>query len=412
MNRKQFTKTILGLSALPFTNLEMFAQTGRGKVRMKITDVQVLPIDRYLFVQVHTNEGITGLGESGTWGFLEASAKVVETFRSYLVGQDPLRMEHHWQYLYRSSHFSGSAIMGALSAIDLALWDIAGKYFGVPCYQLLGGKCRDKARVYYHVFGDTKEKLIHGCVEAKKQGFTAVGHLTPFLDEPRSVPYFKTHADKMQDAIDTVRRYREAVGNEVDLCIEIHRRLTPAEAMVLAEGIEPYHPFFFEDPIPPDNLDAMDLLAHKVRIPIATGERFTTMAQFENLLQRGAVQYIRPDVCLAGGVTNCKKIAALAEAHNAQVVPHNPLSPVSTAACVQLAACIPNFALQEYPQGEQSPPKSEIVKGALKLEKGYLLIPETPGLGVELAEDAQERHPYKPHGISTRLHEDGSVVDQ
>ncbi len=355
---------------------------------------------------------IVGLGESGAWGFLEASEKVIETFKSYLIGQDPLRMEHHWQYLYRSTHFSGAAIMGALSAIDIALWDIAGKYFGVPCYQLLGGKCRDKARVYYHVFGDTKEKLVQGCIDAKQQGFTAVGHLTPFLDESRDVPYFKTYADKIQDAVDTVRRYREAVGQEVDLCIEIHRRLTPAEAVTLAEGIEPYHPFFYEDPIPPDSLDAMELIARKIRIPIATGERFVTMAQFATLLQRGAVQYIRPDVCLAGGLSNCKKIAALAEAYDAQVVPHNPLSPVSTAACLQLAACIPNFALLEYAGGEQAPPKSEIVKGAAKLNSGFLVIPDAPGIGVELAEDAQQRHPYRPRGLKTRLNADGSVVDQ
>ena len=219
---------------------------------MKITAIETLPIDRYLFVQVHTDAGITGLGESGAWGYLEASASAVETFKRYLIGQDPLRIEHHWQYLYRWTHFRGAAIMGALSAIDIALWDIAGKHFGVPCYQLLGGKCRDKARVYYHVFGATKEELIQGCVDAKRQGFTAVGHLTPFLDESHGVPYFKTHVDKMEDAIETVGRYREAVGNEVDLCIEIHRRLTPSEAIVLARGIEQYHPFFYEDPILPD----------------------------------------------------------------------------------------------------------------------------------------------------------------
>ena len=172
---------------------------------MKITDIQTIFVDRYLFVQVHTDEGITGLGESGAWGYLEASAGAVETFKRYLIGQDPLRIEHHWQYLYRWTHFRGAAIMGALSAIDIALWDIAGKHFGVPTYQLLGGKTRDKARVYYHVFGDTKEKLIQGCIDAKAQGFTAVGHLTPFLDEDPAVPFFKTHADKMTDAIETVR---------------------------------------------------------------------------------------------------------------------------------------------------------------------------------------------------------------
>ncbi len=379
---------------------------------MKITDIQVIPVDRYLFVQVHTDEGITGLGESGAWGYLEASGAAVETFKRYLIGQDPLRIEHHWQYLYRWTHFRGAAVMGGLSAIDIALWDIAGKYFGVPCYQLLGGKVRDKARVYYHVFGRTKEELIRGCVEAKAQGFTAVGHLTPFLDEDRSVPYFKTHVNKMNDAIETVGRYRDAVGDEVDLCIEIHRRLTPHEAIVLARGIEPYRPFFYEDPILPDNLDEMALVAQHIAIPIATGERLHSIWEFDMLLSRGAVQYVRPDVCLVGGLSHAKKIAALAEAKHVGVVPHNPLSPVSTAACIQLAACIPNFALQEYPKGEHEAPKNEIVKSVLELQDGYLLIPDAPGIGVELAEDAAERYPYKPREVHTRLHADGSVVDQ
>ena len=379
---------------------------------MKITDIRTIFVDRYLFVQVETDAGIVGLGESGAWGYLEASAGAVETFKRYLIGQDPLRIEHHWQYLYRWTAFRGAAIMGALSAIDIALWDIAGKHFDVPVYQLLGGKTRDKARVYYHVFGDTKEKLIQGCRDAKAQGFTAVGHLTPFLDEDHSVPLFKTHVDKMRDAIETVAAYRDAVGRDVDLCIEIHRRLAPAEAIVLARGIEEYHPFFYEDPILPDNFDAMALVAHNIHIPIATGERLHTIHEFQALLSRGAVQYVRPDVCLAGGISHSKKIAALAEAHNVSVVPHNPLSPVSTAACIQLAACIPNFALQEYPLGENIPPKSEIVKSTLKLENGFLIIPDAPGIGVELAEDAAERHPYRPRTVHTRLHADGSVVDQ
>ena len=389
---------------------------------MKITDIRTIPVAQYLFVQVHTDEGITGLGESGSWGYLEASAAAVETFKRYLIGQDPMRIEHHWQYLYRWGAFRGAAIMGGLSAIDIALWDIKGKAFGVPCYELLGGKCRDKARVYYHVFGRTKEQLVEGCIEAKRRGFTAVGHLTPFLDEPHGVPFFKTHADKMDDAIDTVRQYREAVGNDVDLCIEIHRRLTPAEAVVLARGIEPYRPFFYEDPTLPDNLDVMATIADKIHIPIATGERIHTIWEFEMLLRRGAVQYIRPDVCMCGGLTHAKKIAAIAEAHYVGVVPHNPLSPVSTAACVQLAACIPNFALQEYGRGEgeaQAGIESEeaklttgIVKTPLVCEDGLIIIPDAPGIGIELAEDASERFPYQPRQVNTRLHVDGSVVDQ
>ncbi len=379
---------------------------------MKITAIETIPVDRYMFVEVHTDAGLTGLGESGAWGFLEASAAAVETFKRYLIGQDPLRIEHHWQYLYRWSHFRGAAIMGALSAIDIALWDIAGKHLGVPVYQLLGGMTRDRARVYYHVFGSTTEELVTGCVRAKEMGFTAVGHLTPFLDESPELPYFKTHASKMNDAIDTVRQYREAVGDEVDLCIEIHRRLTPAEAIVLARGIEEYRPFFYEDPILPDNFDAMGLVAENISIPIATGERLHTIYEFEMLLRRGAVQYVRPDVCMCGGITGAKKIAALAEANHVGVVPHNPLSPVSTAACTQIAACIPNFALQELPEGENEPPKSEIVDSPLRVEGGFIVIPESPGIGIALAEDAAERWPYKPREVQTRLHLDGSVVDQ
>lgn len=379
---------------------------------MKITDIETLFLDRYLLIQVHTDEGIIGLGESGAWGYLEASAAAVETFKRYLIGQDPLRIEHHWQYLYRWSHFRGAAIMGALSAIDIALWDIAGKYFDVPCYQLFGGKCRDKVRVYYHVFGKTRQEQIQGCLEAKARGFTAIGHLNPLLDEGRDVPYFRTHAHKMEETIKTVAEYREALGNDVDLCIEIHRQLTPAEAIVLARGIEPYHPFFYEDPVLPDNFDAMALVAHNIHIPIATGERLHTIYEFEMLLRRGAVQYVRPDVCMVGGLSHAKKIAALAEAHHVGVVPHNPLGPVSTAACVQLAACIPNFALQEYPLGEERPPKSEMVKKPLTLENGFLIVPDAPGIGIELTEGVQERLPYKPRHVQTRLHVDGSVVDQ
>ena len=380
---------------------------------MKIIDLRILPIDRYLFCEVHTDAGLVGLGESGAWGYLEASAAVMKSYRDYLIGKDPLLIEHHWQSLYRRTHFRGAAIMGALSAIDIALWDIAGKHFGVPVYQLLGGKCRDKARVYYHVMGDTKEKLIQGCVDAKAQGFTAVGHLTPFLDEPREAPYFMTHSNKIRDAVETVAAYREAVGDDVDLCIEIHRRMEPAEAIALGRAIEPYRPFFYEDPIRPDNFDAMAEVAQKINIPIATGERLHTIYEFEMLLARNAVQYVRPDVCMAGGITHSKKIAALAEAHHVGVVPHNPLSPVSTAACIQIAAAVPNFALQEYPTGEGEPPKSEIVKEVLEVDGGFIAIPDRPGIGVELAAGAAEKYPFRGSSVSnTRLHVDGSVVDQ
>jgi galactonate dehydratase len=378
---------------------------------MKITNIATHFVDRYLFVTVHTDSGLVGLGESGAWGFLEASAQAVETFKRYLIGEDPLKIEHHWQYLYRWTHFRGAAIMGALSAIDIALWDIAGKHVDVPVHQLLGGPTRDRARVYAHVFGQSRNELVQGVIAAKEQGFTAVGHLTPFTDAPRDQPASGTHVHMIREAVESVRQYREAVGDDVDLCIEIHRRLTPAEAVVLARGIEPFHPFFYEDPTLPDNLDAMSAIAEKIHIPIATGERLHTIFEFDMLLARGAVQYVRPDVCLCGGISGAKKIAALAEARYVQVVPHNPLGPVSTAACLQLAACIPNFALQEYPLGEDIPPKSDIVTRPLTRDGGYLMIPEGPGIGMDLVDGAAERYPYRPLPVITRLDVDGSVVD-
>ena len=380
---------------------------------MKITSVVPILADRFLFVKIITDNGLVGIGESGAWGFLEASEAAIVKFGDYLIGKDPLLIEHHWQTMYNTSNFRGAAIMGAISAIDIALWDIAGKNFQVPVYQLLGGKVRNKARVYYHVYGDTRQKLLDGIKEAKDSGFTAVGHLTPFLDEDISVPFYKSHVDKMKSAIDAVEMYREIAGNDLDLCIEIHRRLTPAEAIVLGRGIEQFYPMFYEDPILPDNLDSMAEVASKINIPIATGERIHTIYEFSMLLNRNAVQYIRPDVCLAGGLTHSKKIAALAEANYVNVVPHNPLSPVSTAACIQLAACIPNFSIQEYPIGENIPPKSSLVKNSLELENGFIKIPDTPGIGIELSDDIQEKCPPVKYGqINTRRHFDGSVVVQ
>lgn len=400
--------------------------------RMKIEKIEGLLVDRYFFVRITTDTGIVGIGESGAWGFLEASNGALGPLRDYLLGKDPLLIERHFQAMYRWSHFRGAAIMGAISAVDIALWDIAGKHLGVPVYQLLGGSVRDKARVYCHAFGETREQLVAGCRQAKAAGFSAIGHLTPFLDEDPSVPYYKTHADKIGDAIEAVRAYREAVGVSVDLCIEIHRRLTPHEAVVLARGIEAYHPMFIEDPTLPDNLDAMAWIAEKINVPIATGERLHTVFEFAMLLARNAVQYVRPDVCLCGGITQAKKIAALAEARHVGVVPHNPLSPVSTAACIQIAAACPNFVLQEYPNDEGQvfggkPPqgaeqltavgpgtlrRNNLVRQGLRQENGFVIIPDAPGIGVELVEGVEELFPFRRRPLAPRQHLDGSMVDQ
>ena len=384
---------------------------------MKITKVEPLLVDRFCLVRIETDAGIAGIGEAGAWGQLEASAAAISKYAEYLVGKDPRPIEHHWNVMLRANHFTGAAISGAVSAIDIALWDIKGKYHNVPVYELLGGKMRHTARIYGHVKGRTFESLLAEAKRLKEDGFTALGHLNPLLDEDIATPYYKSHADKIGTAIDNVRRLREAVGPSVDLCIEIHRRLTPPEAIALGRGIAQYLPMFFEDPLRPNSFDAMAEVARHIDIPIATGERFTSLYQFQTLLTRNAVQYLRPDVCLCGGITGAKKIAALAEAHDAWIVPHNPLSPVSTAACLQIAACIPNFAIQEYPSrtpeldGGSALLGNDIATGLSDHVAGFLPIPDAPGIGLTLVDDVERRFPQKPRPIRMRPHVDGSVVD-
>lgn len=381
---------------------------------MRITRVEPLLVHSYLLVQVHTDAGLIGLGESGAWAHLEASRAALTKFGDYLVGQDPFRIEHHWNVMYRSSCFRGAAIMGAISAIDVALWDIKGKALGVPVYELLGGKTRHKVRAYLHVKAPTLQEQLQKCREALEQGYTAVGHLNPFLDEERSVPYFKTHSSLIGAAVEAVRQYRQTVGDEADLCLEIHRRLALPEAIAFAREIVAYRPLFYEDPIRPDSIDAMAEVAHQIAIPIATGERFFSLHEFQMLLARNAAQYLRPSLCAVGGISGTKKIAALAEAYQKSIVPHNPgnLSPISTAACLHVGGSIPNLAIQEYAGMQDRPPASEIVRSQTRVERGFLVIPDGPGLGVELVPGCEDRHPPKQRKVGTRLHVDGSVVDQ
>jgi galactonate dehydratase len=235
--------------------------------------------------------------------------------------------------------------------------------------------------------------------------------LNPLLDLPRGGSYFVPHARKIEQAAANVAAFREAVGPDVDLCIEIHRRLKVSEAVALGNAIAPYHPYFYEDPIKPDDFDAMAFVARNVPVAIATGERLHTVHEFEMLLRREAVQFLRPDVCMAGGITHCKKIAGVAEAGEAEIVPHNPLGPVSTAACVQLSAGIPNFAIQEYPQLEADGVAASLVDEPLRLENGFLVVPDRPGIGINVNEEEAAKHPFRPVHFQPMFHRDGSVVD-
>lgn len=386
---------------------------------MRVTKVEPIFVDRFLFVEITTDTGLVGLGESGVWGFQDATATAIRTFAEYLVGEDPLRIEHHWQYLYRWSHFRGSVIMGALSAIDIALWDIAGQHHDAPIHQLLGGKIREKARAYACLSGATRDLLSDDLKRAMQIGFTAVGHLIPFFDVPRDVPYFEPHVQKIADATEAVAYFREIAGRNLDLCIELHRRLSPYEAVLFGRAIEQFNPLFLEDPVTPDNFDETSYVANKISIPIATGERLTSLWEFQMLAKRQAAQIFRPNICMVGGISGARKIAALAEASHIGICPHNPLSAVSTAACLQIAATAATFTIQEYPrhiwtESSLSNPAIGMLKEGAPVHDGagFLMISDAPGLGVSLRADAAEKFPRRARTIRTRLHVDGSVVDQ
>jgi galactonate dehydratase len=387
---------------------------------MKIRKVEPLHVGQFMFARVETDSGLVGFGEAGAWGHLEASGAAITRFAEYLEGKDAFAIEHHWNVMHRFGYFQGLAINAAISAIDIALWDIKGKALDQPIYQLLGGPARSKARIYAHIYESTIAKVLDECRSKMEAGFNAFGHLNPFLDEGNNEVYFRTHIKKMRDAIDNVHRMRSAVGDRVDLLIELHRRLTPAEAVVFARGIEDAHPMFIEDPIRPESPDAMARVADKVHIPIATGERFSTIYEFAALIARGGIEYARVDLCLCGGITGARKVAALAEAHQVQVVPHNPLSPIGLAACLQLDAAIPNFAIQEYATGFEGgvfKSRSEhlgsnIVDEVPMANRGFVNIPSGPGLGMNLLPNAQKIRPPQSQPISMRPHFDGFVVDQ
>lgn len=312
-----------------------------------------------MFARIETESGIVGYGEAGIWSHTDVAAAAMKRFAEYLVGKSAFTIEHHWNVMHRFTYFQGLAINAAISAIDIALWDIKGKSLGVPIYELLGGACRTRARVYAHIYGNTIEAVLEECKHKMELGFTAFGHINPFLNEDKDDVYFKTHVQKIQDGINNVKKMREVVGDKVDLLVEVHRRLTPAEAITFCNGIADCFPMFVEDPIRPENADAMARVADRIpNVPIATGERFGTIYEFQALLAKDAVEFVRIDVALCGGLTGAKKVAAMAEAHHVQVVPHNPLSPIGLAACLQLAAAIPNFAIQEFTLGVFDSPLS------------------------------------------------------
>jgi len=370
---------------------------------VRIEKIVPILVDRCLLVRVYTDAGIVGTGEAGLWAHHPLVLAAIGELSEYFVGKAPSRIEHHFQVVTRDTHFAGAVLGAALSAIDVALWDILGKSVGKPVYQLLGGKVRDKVSVFAGVTGDTIQRRAESARGQVEQGYTSLRTL-PFLPG-----WEKDTASKViGTAVGIVRAIREAVGYDVDLGLEIHRNLAPHEAIVLAGELAPFRILYYEDPLAPQSLEALRYLAQHVSLPIATGERLYRLHQFQELLASRTVSLIRPDLSLAGGFTQVKKIAALAEAVFVGVFPHLMGSPVNLAAFVQLDAAIPNYVLHESNVGADA--LNEILDEPLERDGGYVIVPDRPGIGVEVREHLLSKFPYRPRHIAGSFAADGSVA--
>jgi galactonate dehydratase len=368
-----------------------------GKPELKITDIQSFLVDaggrNLCFVKVMTDAGIFGFGEAYSVGPDEATVATIKDFKGWLLGKDPRNVEYLWATMYNFTRFPGGAVINAaMSGIEHALWDISGKAAGLPVYMLLGGKCRDRVRVYQSAGGRTPAQLAESAKALiAKYGYTAI-KMAPHPPGSQSMPYNAVTRAAGQRA----EAVRNAVGPDIDLAFDAHATLfEPIRAAQMAEALKPAHPYFLEEPIRMENMDAMETLKQRMQIPLATGECLYTKHDFRQLLSKQAADIIQPDVCLAGGIMELKKIAAMAEAHYVVVAPHNPMGPLATMVNVHFAACTPNFLILEYHPDDESPRK-DLIKDPILVKNGYLEIPNKPGWGYEVNEEAFRRYPPKP----------------
>jgi len=377
---------------------------------MKITNLQVFHVKpRWSFLKISTDEGITGWGEP----MVEGRARTVETAiaeqTSFLIGKDPLRIEYLWQSMYRNTFYRGGIILtSAISGIEQALWDIKGKYYNMPIYEMLGGKYREKVRMYGHCWGATTEKIINRALERKKNGFTAFKVLLEPYTANRSV---KTYIESQKYRFAEIR---QAVGDEIDIAIDFHGRVNPDVAIQIIREIEQYYPLFVEEPCLPENTDELTRITHSVTVPIAAGERLVTRYGFRPLLEAGAVSVLQPDLCHAGGILEVKKIAAMAETYYCKVAPHNPLGPISLAANLQFACCTPNFLIGEHFGMKEGWDVGEgYLKKPFKIKNGYINVSNKPGLGIELDEEVIAERLFDGNWDSPRLYadDDQSIID-
>lgn len=373
---------------------------------MKITRLETFLVKpRSLFLKIHTDEGLVGLGEPVLEGRARTCAQAVAELEPYLLGQDPTRVVHHWQAMYRHAFYRGGPILtSALSGVEQALWDLAGKAVGLPVYRLLGGPLRDRIRIYRGVGGGTPEEAAQNAKACAADGYTAMktgvagGRPARLVESPGFV----------ERAVANFAAMREAVGKEVDIAIDFHGAVSPQTAALLIRALEPYQPLFIEEPVQCQNVDVLADLARKTHLPIATGERLFTKWDFREVLERRAASILQPDLSHAGGLFECRIIAGMAESYYAGIAPHCPLGPVALAACLQLDACIPNFLIQE--QGSLG---VGYLKQPFVVKEGYVDLPAGPGLGIELDEEALADKITQDDWRSPELYspEDGAVVD-
>ena len=354
--------------------------------------VNVGPNRTWVLVKVSTDEGIHGWGEAGIEGKEKAVAAAISELERQLVGRDPFQIELLWQEMYRNAFWVGGPVLtSAISGIEHALWDIKGKALGVPVWQLLGGKVRDRVRAYANGWFrgcKTPKQFAKAAVETVEMGYTAL-KWDPFGGASLFINY-----EQEELAVAIVREVRNAVGPKIDLLIEVHGRLSPANAIRVGRRLEEFHPFFYEEPVPPENIDTLATVARSVNIPIATGERLYTVWGFKDVLEKQAAAVIQPDITHAGGIFELRKIAAMAQVYYVGVAPHNPNGPICTAASIQLDACTPNFLIQEFAISDIQV-KDDIVKEPIKIIDGHFVVPEGPGLGVEIDEAALAHYGYK-----------------
>lgn len=367
-----------------------------------------------VFVKVETDQpGLVGWGEASLEGKSRAVVGCIEDLAPMIIGEDPLRIEYCWQILYRSGFWRMGVIgLSAISGIDQALWDIAGKECGKPVYQLLGGRVRDTVRMYTHFRGDTPEALAQSALSKVEKGWTAIKTvavpITRMLDGPALL--------KRAEA--GLRAVREAVGDEVDILLDFHGRLTPQMAIQFGKAFEPYRPLFIEEPSQAENPAAMAPIARALTTPIATGERLFTRWGFREILEQGAASLLQPDPCHTGGITETRKIASMAEVYYAGLAPHNPYGPLATAVAVHIDLSCPNFVIQEMIDPDDAPEAMALLKDPLPVVNGHILPPTKPGLGVEVDEAACAARPpdWRLDGERTRryygaFHPDGGVAD-